>query len=1150
MYVAGATTHAATVTFANNTLNAMGNDCYIGDQNSNGAICIKGITGNTNIRFIEKDGTAAGTLTWNGSAFTLSHQLTTSGGLISPWIELISATPYIDFYFNSSTDNYTSRIIESSSGYLEITGKLGIGDSDTSYQLYVNGSSYFNGNTVHNGIDYFANGTTYYINKSGTANLYGLTVNSSATFKGTNVVIRNEVNSGRIVVQGSNNTKNWGNFGFVRDNPGDGDLYYTTRFRVLNYSYNNSTKARLDTYEYFDLPAVSAGLTENKGYSILTTKNTVTVGQGGTGETSWTQWGILYASASTTLANTAAGTNGALLSGKGSAAPAWKASANGAVYATAANGDLKWGTLPTGQGGTGNTAFTTTRMVYSESATKLSSADHIYVLNNYLISDSRNNQTVDIRANGLIIYGPTYGNTVSGDADGACRDLLSNKAGVFRFSDGGPQIIFNTSASFNAQAGALIYTDHNDAATGASFHFVTTESSDDDGGNLTVTAPRFRARKGLAIGQNSDNTTYKLYVNGTSYFNGNTTHNGIDYFANGTTYYINNSANANLNNIYANSITGYNSAGFISSIAGSPWPYIRFDTRAGGSTYVTTAQTNWCELYAQVPAKNGSTYYKTRFFFRQYSKTANTTTRVGYYEDYYLPETNDGRTGNAGYDIRTSKSSAYNVDTATKLATKRAINGTDFDGSAAITTANWGTARNITIKDASSTNAGTAVSVNGSAAVTLLLPSTIKASITGHASSDLALSGGTMTGELYYNTGTATTNREVYRAYNNGDTGAWWFILRNNTPGTTSAEGFTELLVGNGKNSTTAWNASGKILLYNKNGDGCWMLGKYGAINGTNRSYIEIAYISCTQIAGTLIGGCTGNAATATTASACSGNAATASKMGSAASWLYFNNSNEVNFGGTDSSNTNIYFGYRATDSRSKPADYYFGSGNGTANLHCNRLFAVSATDAAGNAANAVALVVGGVQTSAHIEMDSNEIIAKSNGTTKVSLWFNDSAEVTADGKVKNAIWNDYAEYRQTDTIDPGYCVVTQEDGIMHITNRRMHPGARIVSDTFGHAIGMSDTAKTPIAVAGRVLVYPYQNRDNYHIGDCVCATYDGKVDIMTREEIKEYPDRIIGIVDEIPSYEYWEQSYTFYKTKEKIKSQIKVNGRIWIYVK
>jgi hypothetical protein len=41
---------------------------------------------------------------------------------------------------------------------------------------------------------------------------------------------------------------------------------------------------------------------------------------------------------------------------------------------------------------------------------------------------------------------------------------------------------------------------------------------------------------------------------------------------------------------------------------------------------------------------------------------------LGYYEDYYLPNTNDGRTGSASYDIRTSKSSAYNVDTATHLS--------------------------------------------------------------------------------------------------------------------------------------------------------------------------------------------------------------------------------------------------------------------------------------------------------------------------------------------------------------------------------------------------------------------------------------------------------------------------------------------------
>jgi len=41
----------------------------------------------------------------------------------------------------------------------------------------------------------------------------------------------------------------------------------------------------------------------------------------------------------------------------------------------------------------------------------------------------------------------------------------------------------------------------------------------------------------------------------------------------------------------------------------------------------------------------------------------------------------------------------------------------------------------------------------------------------------------------------------------------------------------------------------------------------------------------------------------------------------------------------------------------------------------------------------------------------------------------------------------------------------------------------------------------------------------------------------MTREEIVNYPDRIVGIVSEIPNYNIWGED------------DIQVNGRIWIYV-
>ena len=75
-----------------------------------------------------------------------------------------------------------------------------------------------------------------------------------------------------------------------------------------------------------------------------------------------------------------------------------------------------------------------------------------------------------------------------------------------------------------------------------------------------------------------------------------------------------------------------------------------------------------------------------------------------------------------------------NVASATKLATARQINGTNFDGTANITTAKWGTARNIYIRDASQAHTGTAVSVDGSANEYLLLPSTITATLNGNAS--------------------------------------------------------------------------------------------------------------------------------------------------------------------------------------------------------------------------------------------------------------------------------------------------------------------------------------------------------------------------------------------------------------------------------
>ena len=48
-------------------------------------------------------------------------------------------------------------------------------------------------------------------------------------------------------------------------------------------------------------------------------------------------------------------------------------------------------------------------------------------------------------------------------------------------------------------------------------------------------------------------------------------------------------------------------------------------------------------------------------------------------------------------------------------------------------------------------------------------------------------------------------------------------------------------------------------------------------------------------------------------------------KVGVSTIWLYPENNNEINFGGTYTANSNIYFGYTSKDNRPKPTEYHFG---------------------------------------------------------------------------------------------------------------------------------------------------------------------------------------------------------------------------------
>lgn len=169
------------------------------------------------------------------------------------------------------------------------------------------------------------------------------------------------------------------------------------------------------------------------------------------------------------------------------------------------------------------------KLAYYSSETSINYTNTISYINN--VKNSKN-----ALLNGLRIFGNTYGN------DGAAT--ISGAAGVLNWGDGGPQIRFSTGADGTSglQEGALIYTDHDSAGEGASFHFVSNQSQ------WQVVSKRYVARAGLTVGQDNYNSSANLYVNGSTKFN------GIVYFASGTTYYVNNSGTANLNDTTVNGI--------------------------------------------------------------------------------------------------------------------------------------------------------------------------------------------------------------------------------------------------------------------------------------------------------------------------------------------------------------------------------------------------------------------------------------------------------------------------------------------------------------------------------------------------------------------------------------------------------------------
>lgn len=236
---------------------------------------------------------------------------------------------------------------------------------------------------------------------------------------------------------------------------------------------------------------------------------------------------------------------------------------------------------------------------------------------------------------------------------------------------------------------------------------------------------------------------------------------------------------------------------------------------------------------------------------------------------------------------------------------------------------------------------------------------------------------------------------------------------------------------------------------------------------------------------------------------------------------LYFG-SKDTDTGVTDYSYIATYSGHRSGNYGGKMVinggqGLIIGSGESAINCYANVLKSVNTEDM-------------------YVTSDTNIYFY-----TNCNTWANHTTAVKIDtaGKLYGAVWNDYAEMREGDTIEAGKCVIEVGDDTLKLSSERMQPGANITSDTFGFAIGETDKCKTPIAVSGRVLAYGYEDREEFrkNIGRPVCSGPNGTVSIMTDEEYKENGYCAIGTISAVPDYEEWGTG------------NVKVDGRIWIKV-
>ena len=468
--------------------------------------------------------------------------------------------------------------------------------------------------------------------------------------------------------------------------------------------------------------------------------------------------------------------------------------------------------------------------------------------------------------------------------------------------------------------------------------------------------------------------------------------------------------------------------------------------------------------------------------------------------------TTDGTNTSTGVNFDGSAATSIKLPTTIKATFSGNLTG-DVTGSVsgnAGTATKLKTARSLKITD-DGTNTSTGVDFDGSGAVTLKLPSTIKASITGNVSG----SSGSCTG----NAATATTADKTAHSISVTDGASTPVAAINSWNGSANK---TLTIKGDSPVTTSASTDTGTITIAHATSG--VTAGTYRSVTvdtkghvtgGTSPTTLEGYGITDAKIeSGTItLGSNTVAPLTAEStlaASKVSGTLATinipdidASKITSGTlsvnrmpphthtsitdgtMTLYAHNSNEVNFGGTNNSGT-IYFGYRAIDSKPIPSTFVFGgTGNGSATVKA--------------------------------------------------------------GKVWGAVFNDLADaipVGEGDVLEAGYCYGFDGEHYTRTSEYMQKSYIGIHSDTYGFKMGHEEgKEKLNVAVSGFVLAYVDKE---YEVGTPLTCAEDGRLTEIELEDKIKYPERIVAT--------YWKNEPNEEWGPEGKK--VKVNGRRWVKVK